>query len=272
MIKGEDLKAELSSGVERLCDAGKVGIGDFAAASLIDADDLCTRWNMSRRTLVRMRKRGLVGRRLLAEDGKPRVMFDAAVVAVFEKGHTEQISRAADYSRISPEDEARIIRRAARYKRWLGWSLNMAAERIAERYARSHEAIRQVLKRYETRAKEANERSRAGMSLSGQALPPVIFDEAQPLTQRRREAVYRAWRLGIDPNQMSVKYRRSRPALPSLTQGFSNAPTSAPCLRRRVDLSGKERLQGYRRTACGGDLSQLRNRLSGMEGRSAAYG
>jgi hypothetical protein len=213
MIKGEELKGELSSFVERLCDFGKVSITDFDRSALIDADDLCTRWNMSRRTLVRMRKRGLVGRRLLAEDGKPRVMFDAAVVSQFEKGHTDQIARAADYSRISPEDEARIIRRASRYKRWLGWSLNMAAERIAERYSRSHEAIRQVLKRYETRAKEANDRSRAGMSLSDKPLPPVIFDEAQPLTNERREAVYRAWRLGIDPNLVSAKFRRSRPAL-----------------------------------------------------------
>jgi hypothetical protein len=213
IMRGEVLKAELSSFVERLCDAGKVTIKDFESTALIDADDLCTRWNMSRRTLVRMRKRGLVGRRLLAPDGKPRVMFNSEVVSAFEAEHSDQISRAADYSRISPEDEARIIRRASRYKKWLGWSLNMAAERIAERYDRSHEAIRQVLKRYETRAKEANERSRAGLVPTSQSLPPVIFDEAQPLTDRRRETVYRAWRLGLDPNEISAKFRRSRPAL-----------------------------------------------------------
>ena len=158
LIRGELLKSELSSLVERLCDAGKIAIDDVNDASMVEADDLCTRWNMSRRTLVRMRKRGLVGRRLLAPDGKPRVMFGAATIEHFEKTHAGQIARAADYSRISPEDEARIIKRARRYKRWLGWSLNMAAERIAERFGRSHEAIRQVLKRYETRAKEANER------------------------------------------------------------------------------------------------------------------
>ncbi len=213
LVPGEALKSELSSLVERLCDAGKVTIDDFRGEAMVEADDLCTRWNMSRRTLVRMRKRGLVGRRLLASDGKARVMFGAAAIEHFERAHADRIARAADYSRISAEDEARIIRRAKRYKRWLGWSLNMAAERIAERFGRSHEAIRQVLKRYEARAKEANERSRAGLVAGTQAVPPMIFDEAEPLTNRRREAVYRAWRLGIDPALVSEKFRRSRPAL-----------------------------------------------------------
>jgi RNA polymerase primary sigma factor len=213
LVEGEHLRNDLSAFVERLCDAGKVQVGDFDAEHLIEADELCNHWNMSRRTLVRMRKRGLVGLRLLAPDGKPRVMFDRATVSAFEEANQDQISRAADYSRISPEDEAQIIKRAARYKKYLGWSLNMAAERIAERFGRSHEAIRQVLKRYEARAKEASERSKAGMILDEDELAPVIFDEAQPLTNQRREAVYRAWRLGIDPNLMSVKYRRSRPAL-----------------------------------------------------------
>lgn len=213
LVEGEELRNELSAFVERLCDAGKVTVEDFDPSQLIDADELCNHWNMSRRTLVRMRKRGLVGRRLLAPDGKPRVMFDRSMVRAFEAANQDQISRAADYSRISPEDEEQIIKRAGRYKKYLGWSLNMAAERIAERFSRSHEAIRQVLKRYEARAKEASERSKAGMVLEDEDLPPVIFDEAEPLTNQRREVVYRAWRLGLDPNLMSVKFRRSRPAL-----------------------------------------------------------
>jgi hypothetical protein len=213
LVDGEELRNELSAFVERLCDAGKVTVTDFDPTQLIDADELCNHWNMSRRTLVRMRKRGLVGRRLLAPDGKPRVMFDRTMVNAFEAANQDQISRAADYSRISPEDEAAIIKRASRYKKYLGWSLNMAAERIAERFGRSHEAIRQVLKRYEARAKEASERSKAGMILEEDDMPPVIFDEAEPLTHQRREVVYRAWRLGLDPNLMSIKFRRSRPAL-----------------------------------------------------------
>lgn len=212
-IVGEALKADLSSLVERLCDAGKITMGDFPGQDLIEADDLCKRWNMSRRTLVRMRKRGLVGRRLMAPDGKPRVMFDSAVVDKFEKEHSGLVSRAADYSRISERDEARMIRRAVRYKKYLRWSLNMAAARISERFDRSHEAIRQVLKRFEMRAKAANERSRAGLLLPNEAVPEAIFNEAEPLTDQRRESAYRAWRLGVDPHLLCARMRRSRPAL-----------------------------------------------------------
>jgi len=212
-IVGEALKADLSSLVERLCDAGKIAVADFSASDLVDADEICRRWNMSRRTLVRMRKRGLVGRRLLAPDGKPRVMFDRSIIARFENEHPDQVARAADYSRISERDEARMIRRAVRYKKFLGWSLNMAAERISERFDRSHEAVRQVLKRFEMRAKAANDRSRAGMLAPNEVVPDAIFNEADPLTEKRREAVYRAWRLGVDPALLCSKTRRSRPAL-----------------------------------------------------------
>ncbi len=206
MIEGSALKAELSSLVERLCDAGKLGISDFGENSLIDADSLCRQWSMSRQTLSRLRRRGLVARRVLAESGKPRLMFSRDTVAKFAIAHPDAIARSAEYSRMGPELEARIVRRAMRYKRLLGYSLNAAAARIAERFGRSHEAVRQVLKRYE-RAAGARAAGRQG-GVSG-----PIFNEADPLTDARREAVFRAWRLGVDPKLVCEQYRRSRAAV-----------------------------------------------------------
>lgn len=235
MIVGAALKADLSSLVERLCDAGKLGLTDFGAHTLIDADALCKRWRMSRQTLSRLRRRGLVARRVVSDSGKPRLMFSLEAVDKFAEKNQDAIARSADYSRMGPEVESRIVMRAARYKRVLGLSLNAAAARIAERFGRSHEAIRQVLKRYERAAtaptpelaRAANRASgiyiavaSGGQSVNGKSggypaigLPPgPIFNEAQPLTDRRREAVFRAWRLGIDPRVICKAFRRSRAA------------------------------------------------------------
>ena len=232
MIVGAALKADLSSLVERLCDAGRLCSSDFEPNTLIDADALCRRWRMSRQTLSRLRRRGLVARRVLGETGKPRLMFSLEAVDRFAEKNREAVARSAEYSRMGPEVEARVVKRAARYKRLLGLSLNAAAARIAERFGRSHEAIRQVLKRYERAAAKpvlvgagANGRSGVFAMVNGNGgsgnsgiypalgLPPgPIFNEAAPLTEERREAVFRAWRLGIDPRVICKTYRRSRAA------------------------------------------------------------
>jgi hypothetical protein len=209
-VGGVELKAELSSLVERLCDLGRLTLADFDGASLVEADTVCTRWNMSRQTLSRLRRRGLVARRVLSESGKPRLMFALATIERFERDHPGAIRRAAEYSRMTPELQQRMIRRASRYKRLLGLSLNAAAARIALRFGRSHEAVRQLLKRYEVRATRL---TRARSSRPGPAADTPIFNQAQPLTDSRREAVFRAWRLGIDSTLVCEKFRRSRAAV-----------------------------------------------------------
>ncbi|MBX3410845.1 MAG: hypothetical protein KF859_13290 [Phycisphaeraceae bacterium] len=209
-VGGVELKAELSSLVERLCDLGRLTLADFNGTELVEADTLCERWNMSRQTLSRLRRRGLVARRILSESGKPRLMFALATVERFERDHPGAIRRAAEYSRMSPELQQRMIRRASRYKRLLGLSLNAAAARIASRFGRSHEAVRQLLKRYELRAAKGTRASADHADPSGES---PIFNQAQPLTDSRREAVFRAWRLGIDSSLVCEKFRRSRAAV-----------------------------------------------------------
>lgn len=208
IIAGVELKGELSSLVERLCDLRRLTESDFVSGGLIPADELCGKWCMSRQTLSRLRRRGLVARRVVSESGKSRLMFSKEAVAKFEVNNGETIRRSAEYSRMGMALELKIIRRAVRYKRLLGYSLNAAAARIARRFDRSHEAVRQVLKRYEKSAasKSASEESAAGIA-------GPIFNEAEPLTDRRREACFRAWRLGIDPQMVCEKFRRSRPAV-----------------------------------------------------------
>jgi hypothetical protein len=199
-ITGTQLRAELSPFVERLCDQAQLterAMGDRA----VTATALAERWKVSRQTLTRLRREGLIARRVRGANGRPTIVFDAGVVEAFERTQPPRET----YSRLGPALEARMVARAARYHRLLGLSLNDAAKRIAARYGRSHEAVRQVLKR---RAMKPASPARAK--------PPAateVFAPDAPLDARRRAIMWRAWRLGVDPGAMARKYRRSRPAI-----------------------------------------------------------
>lgn len=186
LIRGSAVIDELSALAERLTEQA----GLSAPEGAVDAADLCERWNISRKTLDRFRRRGLIAWRVRGEDGRRRLVFSAAAVSAFEGRRGEMIERAGRFSRIEPELEARIVARAARYHRMTGCSLNQAAQRLAERFGRSHEAIRKLLQRHEKESPR--------------------FNQVAVLGERERRVMLRAWRLGAEPSLLGRKFRKSR--------------------------------------------------------------
>lgn len=186
LIVGEALVAELSAYAERLTEQAGLTPPDGA----VDSTELCDRWTISRKTLDRFRRRGLIAWRVRGPDGRARLVFPPGAVEQFEARRHEMVERAGRFSRIEPELEAQIVRRAARYHRVLGCSLNQAALRLAERFGRSHEAIRKLLQRHEK-------------------LRPV-FKQVAVLGERERRVMFRAWRLGAEPTALGRRYRKSR--------------------------------------------------------------
>lgn len=196
---GDLTRADLASLVERLSDLAQLKPSELSTA--IPANDLCTRWSISRKTLDRMRRRGLVGRRAESPDGVVRILFMPETVEWFESTHQGELGRATRFTRIPEDTQARIIRNAARYKKWAGLTLNASALLLARRMGRSHEAVRQVLRRHDTRFPDR-----------------ALFDEAPPVNARRRSVLFRAWRIGIPLPVMAKKYRRS---LASIRRGIA---------------------------------------------------
>ena len=193
LVPGAAVLLELSSLVEHLCERGKVIVGE-CGPDAVTLDQLASRWQVSRKTVDRYRRRGLIARRVRLENGKPGLVVTGPAAALFERRQPDLIDRAARYSRIERDVEHRIARRAERYAR-AGLSLNQAALRLARRFDRSHEAVRQLLRRQD-----------------GQRDEP-IFAEAGPLTGTRRAAAWRATRRGISTADLAKHFGKTRPAL-----------------------------------------------------------
>lgn len=197
LIAGADLIADLSPLIEHLCVAAELGEGDLGdPAGWLGAEEVCRRWGVSRKTLDRCRRGGLLARRVAVQKGsaRHRIVFAAGAVEAFERRHAERLEKAAGFSRIDPETEERLARRAARYRLRLGWSLGQISARLAERTGRGRETIRQLILRNDAAA------ARAG------ATP--LFARKGPLRSVQREVIERAYDrgCGVDASELARRH------------------------------------------------------------------
>jgi hypothetical protein len=211
LIVGAALLSDLPVLVERLGVAAGLTEDDLpglrdADPKWLDADQVCARWKISRKTLDRYRRRTpgetdaavLPARRVRVAAGREKLYFSRRFVEQFEQRRKKDLAGAASFTRIDPALEAKLVRLAAKYRRRLGWSLNKTAERLAHRYARGHETVRQLLQRHDAAA--------------GNSTPP-IFAERGPLTDWERGVVARAHSRGVSVETLAERFRRTRPSI-----------------------------------------------------------
>jgi len=164
LIKGDALLRDLSPLIEHLCIAADLSEADLLrgdgaqgdGAAWLTAEEVCARWRISRRTLDRYRREGLLARRVAVTNGRARhrLVFSGSAVEAFAAARGERLAAAAAFSRIDPDTEERIIRWAARYRARLGWSRGQVSRRLAEKTGRSAETIRQLLIRADAGQRE----------------------------------------------------------------------------------------------------------------------
>ncbi len=166
-------------------------------------DELAARWRVSTKTIERLRRHGLIARRVRAPDnrrGSParqRVMLSEVAIRAFvvtERGPRSESQRTKPRPKPRPTDAERvqIFRRAARYHRRFGWSLQRCANRLAARFGRSPQAMARLLLKINTAADRP------------------VFERRLPVSARLRATTARAARVGVKTTFIAGKLDRSR--------------------------------------------------------------
>ncbi len=114
---------------------------------VLTADDLARQFRVSKKTVSRWRRLGLVGRPLLFE-GRTRIGFLQSCVDRFVAENAEHIGRAASFCRLTSDERRQIIERA-RALAQAGMGRTEIAGRIALETGRSHEAVRSTLDHFD---------------------------------------------------------------------------------------------------------------------------
>ncbi|MDX9911064.1 MAG: hypothetical protein RBS39_04460 [Phycisphaerales bacterium] len=189
ILTGADLLADLGVLAEHLSHRANLTEADLSDASL-GIDDLTRRWNVSRKTVERLRRQGLVGVRVRGERGRERTAFRVPAVEAFERAHAEALSGARAFTRLSHEQEHAIFEEARALREAHGWSLHGCARTLATTHGRGVETMRALLRRLDPER--------------------LVFPEPGPPDERLAGVFERALRRGIEPREIGERYGHPR--------------------------------------------------------------
>lgn len=191
MVVGEALIADLSSMLEHLSEVAEIGEADLGSETL-STEDLMERWGVSRRSIERYRRQGLVARRYQDTSGVTRLAFSADVVEAFEDRRGDRLERARSFERVGEEERDWLYRRALRYRSRLGCQFAPIAQRLSERSGRSVGAVRRALQ------------------AADEATGEPVFRVRTNLAERQSRVIARAVEWGLKPGVIAERYGRAR--------------------------------------------------------------
>lgn len=214
-LPGAALAGDLSAFVERLSTRAALTARDCGAGAL-SLEALCARWGVTRKTIERKRREGLVGRRIVGKGGRPALMFTMGAVEQFERRsaippnptarrrtgaqRNDGPTKAARAPRADARTREKVARLARRGKAREGWSSGEAATRIASTWGERLGVSRATAKRAVRRRDRESD-------------APTFADERGPVDARKAEVARRAWKRGVSVAVLAARLGRSRASI-----------------------------------------------------------
>lgn len=144
-ILGRDLRRELAILIQRASDRYPLD-GNEAPGGVMDLHEAAASVGVSVRTLQRWRDEGLVLRHIHFPDGHVRIGVLNRSLERFRDRAPDRMRRASGFTRMSEDEEAQLLSKAQALMA-SGASPNQAALHVSAHSVRSHETIRQLLRR-----------------------------------------------------------------------------------------------------------------------------
>jgi len=116
-------------------------------------EELAAELKVSTKTVRRWRNRGLMGLRVVFEDGVNRLAFCRSTIDRFVKQHEALVSKGAAFTQLSEAEKTRIVNIARELVTQHPLKLHAAAKMISEQTGRAVETVRYTLRRYDETSK-----------------------------------------------------------------------------------------------------------------------
>jgi len=112
-------------------------------------EELAAELRVSTKTVRRWRNRGLMGLRVVFNDGVNRLAFCRSTIDRFVKQHQGLVSKGAAFTQLSEAEKTRIVSIARELVTQHPLKLHAAAKMISEQTGRAVETVRYTLRRYD---------------------------------------------------------------------------------------------------------------------------
>jgi RNA polymerase primary sigma factor len=187
MLPGEPLKSDLVSLVAII---SRTLI--LSPENMLTVEEVAALFKVSKRTISRLRKDGLIFHWIVEIDGRRRIGCNKQTAEHFLATHQERLRSAICFSQLSLQEQNTIMREAESFQ-GSNLSLNAIARELAKKNQRGVETIRLILKN--------NDRVQK------------VYKHVPPLDQKDIRLIQRAIRLGVRWRTIQNRFQRTIPAI-----------------------------------------------------------
>jgi len=131
-------------------------------------EDLAEFLRVSTKTIRRWRSRGLMGLRVVFDDGVNRLIFCKSSIDRFVEQHKELVEKGASFRQLTREERREIVERARELVSERPLNLHAAAKAISQETQRAVETVRYTLRRYDESHRAQALFTQAGDSTRGE--------------------------------------------------------------------------------------------------------
>ena len=157
-------------------------------------EELSEQFDVSTKTVGRWRRRGLLARKFVFEDGAHRFGFLESTVETFKQDNAELVARARDFRRRTGKERQQVIRSARSLAAKASLSRYQIIEQISRKLGLAHETVRYTLAEYETQHHDH----------------PIFSKPAGRMKPTEAAELYRLHRQGVSIRQLMARFDRSR--------------------------------------------------------------
>jgi RNA polymerase sigma factor (sigma-70 family) len=215
LMQGDALRDDLRIFISKLAGQLARPVSE-QSQKIYTIQELAGLFDVSRKTVDRWRKRDLIGRRYIFEDGLRRFGFLQSTVDEFVREHRDLIAKARGFKRLTSKQKRQIVEQARRLASRGALSRHQIIERISAKLGRSHETVRLALGQHE----EAHPDRPIFRK------PPGVIDPAQAAE------LYRLYRQGTSVRELMERFDRSRSSIYRIV----NRGRAKALLARRIDF------------------------------------
>ena len=193
LIKGEELLEDLRVFISRLS-SQVAGLAAEQNEKVYSIEQLAASLGVSTKTIHRWRKRSLIARKFIFNDGVKRFGFLQSAVDRFLKANPNFIDKAKSFTRLTDKQKRQIIKQAVKLANSTSLSRYQIIGKIAAQIGKVHETVRYTILNYE----KANPDK------------PVFTRPAGVIDPAHAAEIYKLFKQGWNTKDLMKRFNRSK--------------------------------------------------------------
>ena len=201
LIRGDQLLEDLQFFIAKLSSRVPAPAAQ-QAEEVHSIEQLAASLGVSTKTINRWRKKGLIARKFIFEDGTKRLGFLQSTIDRFFEANPGLVTRPKKLVRLTTREKKQIIKETARLAATVNLSRHQIINRVAAKFGRVHETIRYTILNYE-KANPDKPVSR----------PPKKSWRTGVIDPSQAAEIHKLFRQGCDIKDLMEKFSRSKSSI-----------------------------------------------------------